>query len=483
MPRQILIATWFCVSWLICTAQQQGVYTYQQLSNVYYAAQKDSLKKAWVCPDAYLDRAVQKKFREIWDERTEFLTAAIEKQHFLYEPEVYSYLQAIVDQIMAASPQRFSAKPLLLIDRSPDVNAYALGSNVLVVNLGLICFSQTREELALALAHELSHNLLTHPENGMREMAEWLKSDDYKNSLKEVLDSKYGRYSRLRKVFEGYSFSRSKHQRYHESDADSLAVVLLKNSQMPFKAAYFLRLDSADIQYRRPLKKPLRDYFAAYDLPVEDGWMQVRTRGLSTKSYDFDDAGSIEDSLKTHPDCIERYKKTSALSDVNAATTPIPAAIVRKVTKMLIWNMFDDMTLTACLYRILQQKDNGDTDEWYDFMLYNIFAGLYYQDKELHRFNAIGIKPKEYISKEYYQLQAMLEQMPAESLRQYCSSLQQAAFWNHRPADEKAMKDFVTSLSATSDNAEKVKRNAAAAFISGNSTSMYCEFADQFKKK
>jgi hypothetical protein len=483
MPRRSLLVPCLFVSWMVCNAQQQPVYTYQQLSNLYYATQKDSLKKAWVCPDVYPERAVQKKFREIWDGRTEFLTSAIEKQHFLYEPEVYDYLQGIINQIMAANPQRFSARPLLLIDRSSSANAYALGNNVLVVNLGLICYSQTREELALAIAHELSHNLLHHPENGMKEMAEWLKSDDYKNSLKEVLDSKYGRYSRLKKVFQGYGFSRSKHQRYHESDADSLAIVLLKNSHIPFKATYFLRLDSADIQYLRPLKQPLRDYFAVYGLVADESWMQVRTRGLSTKSYNFSDTSSIEDSLKTHPDCIERYKETVALSDANAATTPIPAAVVRKATKMLIWNLFDDMALTACLYRIWQEKDNGNSDEWYDFMVYNILAGLYFQDKDLHRFNAIGIQQKEYISKEYYQLQTMLEQEPTENLKQYCSALQQAGFWSHRPTDEKAMKDFVAMLSATGDNAEKTRRNSAEAFISGNSTSMYCEFADQFKKK
>jgi len=57
-------------------------------------------------------------------------------------------------------------------------------------------------------------------------------------------DSKYERLSRLKKVLEGYSFSRGRHQRYHESDADSLAIVLLKKSNIAFNAAYFLRLDA-----------------------------------------------------------------------------------------------------------------------------------------------------------------------------------------------------------------------------------------------
>src|SRR5581483_10894673 len=118
-------------------------------------------------------------------------------------------------------------KPFVLIDRSSSVNAYAVGSNVLAVNLGLITFSQTREELALAIAHEMSHNILHHVENAMQQKAEWLSSDEYRQSVSDVLNSKYERLSRLKKVLEGYTFSRNRHQRYHESEADSLAVLLL----------------------------------------------------------------------------------------------------------------------------------------------------------------------------------------------------------------------------------------------------------------
>lgn len=482
LARVCLSIICLCSICLVSSAQLQPLYTYQELSDVYYAHQKDSLKKAWDCPDIYPTKATQKKFREIWDERTDFITAAIEKQNYVYEPDVYNYLQGIVNQITKANPGLFTQSPLLLLDRSASPNAYAAGGNILAVNLGLVHFSQSREELALAIAHELSHNILSHPENAMKERAEWLTSDEYKNSLKDVLSSRYGRYSRLKQIIENYSFSRSKHQRYHESDADSLAIILLKNSHIAFNAEYFLHLDSADIQYRQPLNKPLTDYFTAYGLTANTDWMQIHSRGLSTKKYSFTDTTGIEDSLKTHPDCEERYKATLAYSDKNFSATAIPANVYNKATKMLIWNMFDDMRLTACLYRIMQEKDKGNKDEWYDFMTYNIFAGLYYNDRELHRFNAIGITPKEYISKDYYQLQTMLEQMPSENLKQYCSTLQNAGFWASRSTDEKDLKNFITGLSAESPNPDKARRNSAADFINNNSTSMYCEFAGQFKK-
>src|ERR1700744_1265211 len=130
-----LVLLAFSFFWSYVSAQNQGLYTYQQLSDKYYVTQKDSLKKAWVCPDISTDRAVQKKFRELWDDRTTFLVSAIEKQNFVYEPELQQYLQGIVDQLIAANPQRFGARPLLLVDRSPAVNAYALGSNILVINI------------------------------------------------------------------------------------------------------------------------------------------------------------------------------------------------------------------------------------------------------------------------------------------------------------------------------------------------------------
>jgi hypothetical protein len=459
------------------------LYSYQQLSNSYYAPQKDSLRKAWVCPEVFDDRSAQKKFRELWDERTTFLATAIEKQYFVYEPEVNQYLQGIIGQITAANAERFSDRPLLLIDRSPVANAYALGGNVLIVNLGLICFSQTREELALAIAHELSHNILSHCENALKEKAKWLTSDEYRNSLKGILDSKYERYSRLKNIFRDYRFSRSKHQRYHESDADSLAIVLLKNAHIPFKAEYFLRLDSTDLEYIKPLKQPLKYYFTIYGLTADESWMQVRRHGLSTASHNFSDTSSISDSLKTHPDCIDRYARTNDQSDLKAPTTPIPSEVSDRAIKMLIYNMFDNMNLTACLYRIFEEKDKGRTDSWYDFMVSAIFSGLYYEDEDLHRFNAIGIKSKEYISAEYYQLQTMLEQIPADNLRNWSVALNGASFWTQRPEEDKAMKQFLSGLAVTGDNADKVRRNSAEAFISSNVTSMYCEFADHFRKK
>ncbi|RFM29543.1 M48 family metalloprotease [Deminuibacter soli] len=471
-----------CCIGSMAKAQNNSLYTYQQLSKQFYAKQTDSLKKAMECPPVFSIRETQRKFREIWDEQTTFFINAVNENNYVHDNEVFAYVQQIVDQLVAGNKERFTAKPMLFVDRSPSVNAYAIGHNIIAVNLGIIAFAKSREELALAVAHELSHNLLNHADNAIKQRAEWITSDEYKKSMNEVLDSKYERLTRLRKVLENYSFSRSKHQRYHESDADSLAVLLLQKSNIAFNANFFLHLDSADSKYKQALRTPVKTYFDAYQLGFEEAWTQKRGRGLSARNYSFKDTSSLDDSLKTHPDCVKRYQQTLALTQTNAVLTPIPAAIHAKANKMLLWTIYDNGALTACLYRILLEKDNGTADTWYDFMLNNVFAGLYYADRELHRFNAIGITPKEYISKDYYALQTALEQMPRESLEQYCKTLNSAGFWQQAAPDEKAFKNFLSTLALDPDDSGKHKAEAAKTFKDSYQGSMYYELASGFEQ-
>lgn len=463
-------------------AQNSYPYNYQQLSHLYYSEQKDSIKKAWKCPTISTNKATQKQYKEIWDGRTDFLINAIDKDNFVRDQQVYNYVDDIVSQIAKNNKDLVPVKPMILIDRSEAVNAYAIGGNIIAINLGLITFSQSREEVALAIAHELSHNILGHAENAMRQRAEWLTSEEYKNSLNNILDSKYERLTRLKKVLENFSFERNRHQRYKESEADSLAIALLKKSSIAFDAKFFMRLDSSDAHYKVPLSKPVKNYFESYGLSFEDTWTQKRSKGLSTKNYNFSAEGTVADSIKTHPDCVVRYQNTLAQSTPSASFTAIPAAIQENAGKMIIWNMFSNSNLTACLYRVLMEKDKGKNDHWYDFMVSNIFSGLYYADKQLHRFSSIGVLKKEFISKTYYELQSMLEQMSSEKLSYYSSSLQALSFWKNLPANEKALKELMATLSQPNETSSKDVVKTAREYSASNPSSMYCEFSTLFSK-
>ncbi len=84
---------------------------------------------------------------------------------YLDDPVLVDYLQAIWKPLLAAGRARGDVPPELserlawelLINRVKDVNAFALPGGYMGVNLGLIAVTETPEELASVLAHEMSH--------------------------------------------------------------------------------------------------------------------------------------------------------------------------------------------------------------------------------------------------------------------------------------------------------------------------------------
>ena len=84
---------------------------------------------------------------------------------YLDDPVLVDYLQAIWQPLLAAGRARGDVPPELserlawelLINRVKDVNAFALPGGYMGVNLGLIAVTETPEELASVLAHEMSH--------------------------------------------------------------------------------------------------------------------------------------------------------------------------------------------------------------------------------------------------------------------------------------------------------------------------------------
>ncbi len=462
-------------------ATSQVTYAYQDLSSFSYKKKKDSITKSWVCPVLFTEKATQANYKEMWNSRTSYLTTAIQSNDFIHEPALYDYVFQIIKEIAAVNPQHIKELPLLFIDRSADVNAYSLGNNVLIVNAGMIAFCKSREELALAIAHELSHDLLKHSENAMKEKAVFLSSDEYKKKLDAILESEYERLTKLKQVMTGYTFSRNRHNRYHEGEADSMAILLLKKTTISFDPAFFLRLDSSDIQYRVELQQPVKNYFQSYQLPVEDSWFVKRTKGLSSRNYNFKDSTLNEDSLKTHPDCVERYNKNKDKSTLKGDVTAIPLTLQEKARKIMLWDLYNNMRLASCLYRIFQEKDKGNTDTWYDFMAYNVLSGLHYTNVQLRRFNAIGIRPKENISKSYYEMQTMMEQIPGDKLESLAKTMTGQNFWSQVGDEARGFRSLFAQVNNGDSDTDKKVSRAAKDFIASHPSSMYCEFAEHFK--
>jgi predicted Zn-dependent protease len=84
---------------------------------------------------------------------------------YLDDPVLLEYLQSLWQPLLSAAQalgdvdddlkDRFAYEPFLVRDRS--VNAFALPGGFVGVHLGLMAITQTRDELASVLAHEMTH--------------------------------------------------------------------------------------------------------------------------------------------------------------------------------------------------------------------------------------------------------------------------------------------------------------------------------------
>lgn len=455
-------------------------YYYEQLSSFYYKNVKDSVKKNCKHAIVYPKKQTQKVFNETWDERISSITNSIDRNEFLYDSDISQLVNEVVLNLSKGNSQYIPTTPIVFINRSSVVNAYSLGLNIVIVNLGLLDFVKSKEELSFILAHEIAHNFLDHSTEAMKQYAEWITSEEYENSLKDISNMKYGKLSYLKKISSAIAFDKKRHSRFKETEADSLAVLMLKNAKLPFDASWLLRLDSADIVYKMPLPKDITSFWAEYNLEIDPSLHQKKGGGLSTKAYNFKDTTTLADSLKTHPECKDRFQKNNQFTTANYIANQFSYELKQKIKKAIIWNLFTDASITECMYRILIEKEKTN-DEWYDFMAYNSFFGLIYSTNNFKRFKAIDIKQKEIISKDYFRLQTMLEQISIEDLQKSYNLLKNSAFWSNVDFDAKELRTVFDSFVNQPDN-NKSNNDNINTYIKTYKSSMYCELLNYLKK-
>ena len=413
----------------------------EYLSSERYETYADSLEKYWKCPKKYKTTATQDKYSTYWYGRKNFLVNSIRSDWYLRDTVIYPYINGMVQNLVAKNENYFPKPIQVYIDRSSVVNAYSIGENVLIVNVGLIDFMKTEEQIYFVLAHELAHDALNHSETSMSDRAEYFTSKEYKEELNKILDSEYERLTRLKNIYKDYSYDRSKHSRYKEADADSMAVILLKNAGIALDPSIFLELDSADMIYTKNLAMPLNKYYEGIGIVVDQELFAKKTRGLS-KSSSSKVFGERDDSLKTHPDCtarFETYKDQKSTGELHE----IPLSIHDVAKDVWIWNLIESKNLNMAFYRVLLEMDAGRHVEKYKNEMKLIIALIYLEDLRMNRFMNLGMVRKEFVSKDFNAMQNYFEQLSQADLKKIFDQL-----YKEMEADEQesSYKDLIVFI-------------------------------------
>ena len=248
----------------------------------------------------------KKEYTEIYKQRWENVKETFEKKEVYTNTKAQQYLQSIVDEIVKSNPQLAGKKFSCYFSRSGVPNASYIGEGVILFNMGLFHRMTDESQVAFTICHEISHFLLQHIENSITNYVTTVNSEDFKKQVKAIGKSEFKQGAQVEKLAKTLSFKNRRHSRDHESQADSMAVELMKNTRFSLTGAISALdlLDKVDTDTLNT-KECLPRIFHSPDYPFQPKWLK-KEEGLLGGFASLKADTALADSLKTHPDCQSR---------------------------------------------------------------------------------------------------------------------------------------------------------------------------------
>lgn len=252
-----------------------------------------------------LSKSIKKELNESLSYRKEFILELINNGIIIDDSLFTSYYQNILNNILKANPF-LDQNIKIYITRFTDPNAFNTGDGNIYFHLGLLKFLETEEQIAFVIAHELSHQYLNHTYNKLLLSISTIKSDEVQQKIRKANRQTYGSKEALKEISNNLVFDIKKHGREKESEADSMAIVFLKNTSYSIEAA-ISALDILDKIEESELKLrhiKFSEHFQHLPITPRKEWDDYNAD--TTYASARESNKKIPDSLKTHPDCQQR---------------------------------------------------------------------------------------------------------------------------------------------------------------------------------
>ncbi len=299
--------------------QAQTLHSFQQddtlLRNGFYEVTLQKKEQAFSSIKEY-----KEDYKTIYKDQFSSIEKFWKSTRPVTEKTALSYLQKLVDKLIAADPQLKGLDIRVVFSRDWWPNAVSMGDGTLALNAGLVFYMQTEAELVFVLGHEIAHYYLNHTPDAIRKFVEKVNSDDFKAEVKRIKSQDYGINSELEKFTKNLTFDTRKHSRDKESQADAFAMELMIKSGYNVLAArqtlqLLDRID--DTLFFDPATAAVEKVFNLPEFPFRKRWTQKESMIFGDlKEEESDEKLKKEmDSLKTHPDCQVRIKQLTPLME------------------------------------------------------------------------------------------------------------------------------------------------------------------------
>lgn len=366
-----------------------------------------------------LSSPYKKDYQECYSERWKNIELKFTKQEIYTAADAQGYLDRMVAEIVRGNPE-LSGHPFhCYFSRSAIPNASYIGEGIILLNMGLFYRLADESEAVFILCHEIAHCYLQHPEKSIAKYVTAMNSEDVQAQLRKIKGSEYQKRGRLESLVKGLAFDSRRHSRDHESEADSLAVVLMQHT--PFAATGALTtlklLDGID-KNSFDTEGALRANFDSKEYPFKKKWI-AREEGLLGGHARLAEDKELADSLKTHPDCSKRLVTLRPMVRPGGGRWVVDSALFVRLAERFRYEVIEyayaSDSYTESLFLALQLSKDRNRDAYLVSQTGKVLVGMYTAQKG-HTLSKVVDLPSPYYPENYNLLLQWVQNLYLEDL-------------------------------------------------------------------
>lgn len=395
----------------------------------------------------------KKELTEVYTMRHNMVKEKFETGEMMTDDKSLKYINTILQEILRSNHLPEASDTRIAFSRTWWANAYSTGEGTFVFNVGLFHKMKNEAQVAFVICHELSHYYLDHGNNKIHKHINTFHSEEFQKKVKQIQKSQYKQNHQASELMKGVTFAFRRHSREDEAAADSMALVLMKNTGYDINESLTCLglLDSVDQdKYNDPLNLKSRFNFNAY--PFKSHWLQPP--GIRFSITKENEKKEWLDSLKTHPDCSVRIQKLR--STIEAELKPgrkkfiVSEGLFNELKKQfdyeIIHYSFEVENVSLSLFYTLKMLSAFPDDPYLNAMVGKCWNEIYKKQKN-HELGRIVDLPGPELAEEYNSLVLMIQNL----------RLQEVAAISYNYLSERLPKfqnypDFITQFNLSKQN-------------------------------
>ncbi len=358
---------------------------------------------------------------EIYKKRTQRLISKVQNNHFIFDSAINDRIERILNHILEKNPAIPKDPLRVFISRYFWPNASCLGEGTMIFNIGLIRRLENDDQIAFILCHELAHLTEDHVNESIRKNVADRQNLLNSSEFKELTKQEYGRYEAAQNMLKEFTFDHKRHSRTHEKEADHLGMGFYINTRYSIsEATRCLEILNEIDKEKYAGKINIKKHFENPEYPFKEKWLRSKSSGLSAMKKTTSEWHS--DSLKTHPDCVQRMDliKTNFLDSQPNTNKIIPSKNGLEEDILIadfeiVQSTFDFGDLGRCLYYTLQLLEIYPENAYLRAMVGHCLYQLY-QARKNHELNDYVAFPSRQ-EKEYRQVLQFIHNLRLSELK------------------------------------------------------------------